>query len=209
MIKHNLRRAASVSIVLLTLLLVSAQLGRAAENALKPPTVDYSGDMITEASGTTRTSKVFHSGDKTRTEMQSPGHSSVSIMDRSKMEAINLDPAKKTYIKMDLSKLGVAQEPSAMNDFKTTLQGKETINGVETSKYLYEGTTNGADIKGAVWVTKDNIPVRNEGTVVTGGNSISVASHLDNLKVEKQDSTLFEVPAGYTAREMPGPRGRP
>ena len=207
MTRYNPRRAASVSSLVVILSLGSAQLGMADETVFKLPTVDYSADMVSESSGAARSAKVFHSGTKTRTELQSGGHAIVSIIDRGKMEAISIDPAKKSYIKIDLGKLGVGQDSAAMADYKPTLLGQETINGLATSKYAYEGTSSGDTIKGTVWLTKDSIPVRTESTVITGGQSVSATSHLDNLKVEKQDSALFEVPAGYTERQMPGPMG--
>ena len=98
-----------------------------------------------------------------------------------------------------------ADDAFAMDNYTTVLLGKEMVGGMQTSKYSYEGTTNGMQMKGTVWMTKDNIPVRNVATVVASGQTISVASHLENLKIEKLDPSLFKVPAGYAVRQTFGP----
>lgn len=181
----------------------------AADSAFNPPTVDYSADVVRESAGATQRMKIFRTKDRSRTEMLTGGRPMVAILDLTKKEVTNLDPEKKTYSRTDLGKLGVGGDPFASGDYKRTLQGKETIGGVETSKYLYEGTTGPANVKGTVWMTNDNIPLRNEAKIVVAGQTISSITHLENLKIGKLDPGLFEVPTDYTARQGPGPIGKP
>jgi hypothetical protein len=179
------------------------------DSTFAAPQVDYSADMIRDTAGATGAIKVFRTHDKSRTEVLARGHAMISIVDRAKKEAVNLDPERHVYTKMDLTQLGVADDPMSTNAYTRTLQGVEFVAGIETKKYSYVGTSSGTEMKGIVWLTSDNIPVRNIATVTISGQTISVASHLENLKVEKLDPNLFEVPAGYVLRETLAPaRGR-
>ena len=147
--------------------------------------------------------KGFRTPNKSRTEMAARCHAMISIVVRTTRVAITLDREKHTYFKMDLGQKD--DDAISMANYTTVLLGEEMVGGMQTSKYSYEGTTNGMQMKGTVWMTKYNIPVRNVATVVASGQTISVASHLENLKIEKLDPSLFEVPAGYAVRQTFGP----
>jgi len=201
-------RTLILSMLAIALPVVTATPGTAGDSTFALPTVDYSADMVRDTSGGPVAMKIFRTPDKSRTEMLSRGHAMISIVDRTKKEAISLDPEKHPYTKMDLSQSGKGEDPVSTGAYNVTLQGKEDVGGIETKKYSYEGTTNEIQMKGTVWMTGDNIPVRSLSTVVTAGQTISVRNHLENLKVQKLDPNLFEVPSGYALREMPGPGRR-
>ncbi len=80
--------------------------------------------------------------------------------------------------------------------------GKEVVNGASATKYRIHGTTReGHPFEGTMWMTKHEIPVR----VLSGQGTERVRMELSNLVVGPQDSSLFEIPAGYQRFELPAP----
>jgi hypothetical protein len=184
-------------------LLMASLLGRAADLAIKQPTVDYSADMVRESARGTRTSKVFYTPGHLRMENQLSGRGMTTIIDRENKKMINLDQKAKSYFEIDLAKMGVSDD-SLNGEYTKTFLGKETIDGIETSKYAYEGQTGDTHSKGTVWLTTDSIALRVQSTVDLAGQTYESTTHLENLKIEHQDPGLFTVPADYTLRQMPG-----
>ena len=190
-------------LLLPALLVLALRPSIGAESSMKPPAVDYSATMVRETSGRTSESKIFYSQNRVRSETVAGGHQRISIVDRDKHEMISLDPGTKTYFKMDLKGQADA-DPNDAPKYTPTLEGKEAIDGIETTKYSYAGTVQGMPYKGTTWVTKDNIALKTESSVEMNGQVIRTISLLKNLHVEKQEASLFELPAGYSAMAVPG-----
>ncbi|MBI3580888.1 MAG: DUF4412 domain-containing protein [Nitrospinae bacterium] len=145
--------------------------------------------MTTE--GMTMTSKVYHARDKERVEMMG----SVSITRRDKKVTWLLTPQAKSYMEVAIDENRLPPTERANVSMKEA--GSETINGFATTKYRFESNEKGHSAEGFVWVTKDGAPIRMEVSAEEKGKKVKMVSELKNLKVGKQDDSLFEIPAGY------------
>jgi hypothetical protein len=95
-----------------------------------------------------------------------------------------------------------SEDPLDM-DVQQTAVGDETVNGVKTTKYKVIATKkDGSKLGGFFWTTKDGITVKMDLLSKEGGKKMRVSSELTNLKIEKQDPKLFEIPPGYTKNDM-------
>ncbi len=163
------------------------------------PKVDYSADSTMETEGgMTMKSRIYHSPGKQRMEMGGAG-GSVSIIRKDKKVMWQL--MGNMYMEMPLNRPD-SQDPQDM-DVQQTAVGEETVNGVKTTKYKTIATMkDGKKFGGFFWVTKDNITVKMDLLYKEGDKKMRMANELTNLKVEKQDPKLFEIPPGYTKNDM-------
>jgi len=149
------------------------------------------------------TGKVYFSNDKERRELVTSGTNTVMIWRRDKGVTWQLIPNGRMYME---SRGGPdAHNPERkMRDGNVKLNklGSERVNGMATTKYKIEAVQkDGSRFDGHHWVTKENIPVRMEGTSANQRFQIDYT----NIQIGRQDPGLFEIPAGYERMpEMPG-----
>ncbi|MDO8356742.1 MAG: hypothetical protein Q7U76_10170 [Nitrospirota bacterium] len=160
---------------------------------------DYSADSTMEADGgMTMKSRVYHTSGKERMEMGGAG-GSVTIIRKDKKVMWQL--MGDMYMEMPLDQSN-ASDLSAM-DVEQTAVGEETINGIKTTKSKVIATKkDGSKFGGFFWTTKEGITVKMDLLSKEGDKKMRMASELTNLKIEKQDPALFEIPAGYTKNDM-------
>lgn len=100
-----------------------------------------------------------------------------------------------------------ASNASGMDAFDIVEQaevGQETINGLKTTKSKIVAVKKDGSGKfgGFFWTTKEGITVKMDMLSKEGDRKMRMTSELTNLKIEKQDPALFEIPAGYTKNDM-------
>jgi hypothetical protein len=171
--------------------------------AAPPPDVkvDYSADstMETEAAMTMK-SRIHHSLNKDRMEMGgSDGMVSIIRKDKKVIWQMMGD----MYMEMPMD----ASNASGMEAFDIVEQaevGQETINGIKTtkSKIVDVKKDGSGQFGGFSWTTKEGITVKMDMLSEEGDKKMRMTSELTNLKIEKQDPALFEIPAGYTKNDM-------
>jgi hypothetical protein len=167
--------------------------------SLPEPKVDYSADSTMETEGgMTMKSRVYHSPGKQRMEMGGAG-GNVTIIRRDKKVMWQL--MGNMYMEMSMDQL---ESPDLTSmDVEQSVVGDETVNGVQTTKYKMIATKkDGSKFGGFFWATKDGIPMKMDLLSKEGDRKMRMASELTNLKVEKQNPALFEIPAGYTKNDM-------
>jgi len=100
--------------------------------------------------------------------------------------------------------MGTKGEPDFREgNVKMTKVGTESVNGESTTKYKIESDDKqGGRFEGFMWMTKDNIVVKYEGSAVSQGRESSATMELSDLKRGKQDRKLFEIPPGYNVMPM-------
>lgn len=196
--------------------------GRAAADEFPMPKVDFSADSVTHLKGMNVpsqpgqppakdmdiTGKMYQSGDKVRQEVSMGGMQQIIINRRDKKMVWMIMPAQKTYMEFNADDPKMGKKEDFQNfwknhDAKLEKIGKEDVNGVETTHSkvsIASATPDGHGFSGEVWLTKDNVPMRMKTSPTSGGE---VVMELKNLKVGKQDPSLFEVPQGYNKMEMP------
>ncbi len=163
----------------------------------KPPppmSAEYSADMEMSADGKTQmTGKVYQSGKKQRMEMG--GSASITRLDKKVMW--QLMPKQKSYMEMAIPEQNIP--PTEKGDAEMTEMGSETVNGVSATKYKVVSKADGKKVESFIWFTKEGIMVKTEGR----HEGKTVGSELKNLKIGKQDESLFEIPPGYNSMGNP------
>ena len=171
--------------------------------------VDYSADLVMEsrtgpnAAPEAMTMKVYFSKGKQRSEILQGGLRTVVIMDLKDESSVVLMEKQKTYM-MVPSEQNSPTHMMHQEDLKMTKIGTETVNGVKAIKYKVENRDeDGGHFSGHYWLTADNVPVRMEGEDVNMGERSQIKVDYKNIKIGKQDPSLFTIPPGYTAMSMP------
>lgn len=192
----RLRNAGLLTCLLLVPLAVSAA---------PPPEVqvDYSADSTMETEGgMTMKSRIYHTVNKDRMEMGG-SDGMTSIIRKDKKVVWQLMGNMYMEMAMDASNTSA----SGMDAFDIVEQaevGQETINGIKTTKSKIVAVKKDGSGKfgGFFWATKEGITVKMDMLSKEGDKKIRMTSELTNLKIEKQDPALFEIPAGYTKNDM-------
>ncbi len=170
--------------------------------AAPPPEaqVDYSADSTMETEGgMTMKSRIYRTPGKERMEMGGAG-GSVTITRRDKHVRWQL--MGNMYLESTLDESS-SSDQEGLQIVEQTVVGDETINGVRTTKTKVKGIKkDGSKFGGFFWTTRQGITVKMEILSKEGDKTFRMASELTNLKIERQDPALFEVPAGYTKNEM-------
>jgi hypothetical protein len=171
--------------------------------AAQPPEVkvDYSADSTMETEGgMTMKSRVYHTADKERMEMGG-GEGMTTITRKDKKVVWQL--MGNMYMEMPMD----SSNTQGMEGFDIVEQsdvGQETINGIKTTKSKVVAVKKDGSGKfgGFFWTSKEGITVKMDLLSKEGEKKMRMASELTNLKIEKQDPALFEIPAGYTKNDM-------
>lgn len=184
-------------------LLACAMLVPLAVSAAPPPEVqvDYSADSTMETEdGVTMKSRIYHSLNKDRMEMGgSGGMITITRKDKKVIWQLMGD----MYMEMPLDD----SNASGMDAFDIVEQsevGQETVNGIKTTKSKIVAVKKDGSGKfgGFFWTTKEGITVKMDLLSKEGGKKSRMTKELTNLKIERQDPALFEIPAGYTKNDM-------
>lgn len=163
--------------------------------------VDYSADSTMETEGgMTVKGRVYHTVNKERMEMGgADGMTTITRKDKKVVWQLMGD----MYMEMPMD----SSNASGMDGFDIVEQseaGQETINGMKTTKSKVVAVKKDGSGKfgGFFWTTKEGITVKMDLLSKEGDKKIRMTSELTNLKIEKQDPALFEIPAGYTKNDM-------
>ena len=164
------------------------------------PRVDYSADSTMETEGgMTMKSRVYRTPGKERMEMGGAG-GSVTITRRDKKVRWQL--MGDMYMETSLDE-STSSDQDGMEIVEQTVVGEDTINGIKTTKSKVKAIKkDGSKFGGFFWTTKDGITVKMDLLSKEGDKTFRMASELSNLKIERQDPSLFEIPAGYTKNDM-------
>ena len=171
--------------------------------AAPPPEVkvDYSADSTMETEGgMTMKSRIYHTVAKDRMEMGG-SDGMVSIIRKDKKVVWQLMGNMYMEMPMDPS---TASGMDAFDIVEQTEVGPDTINGLKTTKSKIVAVKKDGSGKfgGFFWTTKEGITVKMDMLSKEGDKKMRMTSELTNVKLEKQDPALFEIPAGYTKNDM-------
>jgi hypothetical protein len=76
--------------------------------------------------------------------------------------------------------------------------GHEVVNGIPTTEYAVDETTPQGRAEGTLWLSRDDIPMRCEGTFIApNGHHSTLKWELTHVKIGPQPESLFEVPTGF------------
>ena len=173
------------------------------------PQTEYSADATIENEEGTMQQKVFVTPTKERKEtLTGAGDGAVQIFRYDSKVMWMLMPTQKMYMEHSM-----AGGPPKGNDpsqwsYEDTAVGEETLNGMKVTKYKTIATsTDGRKFGGFSWRTKEGINIKQDLLYKEGNDKKRMLTELNNLKIEKQDPKLFEIPDGFTKLDMGGMMG--
>jgi hypothetical protein len=170
--------------------------------------VEYSADEYMHTKQGTMKAKVYRAFNKERREQEIEGMEQITITRMDKKVMWILMTAEKMYMEMSLKES--KGKETDLRDYKVehSVIGEEVVNGVNTtkSKVILTGP-KGNKFDGLMWDTRDGIMVKMDAVSTEKGSKEKIKIELKNLKMEKQDTKLFEVPAGYKKMSMPSMPG--
>ena len=176
------------------------------------PQVEYSADSVLETADAKMQGHVNYTPTRERREMVMGrgGEKIFMIMREDKKVAWTLMPADKMYIETNINQAKSGTSPDASKyKMEHTEIGPETINGISTTKSKVVMTgPKGEKMEGFMWLSKENIMMKIDATASDKNNKTRFKTELSNLKIGKQDTKLFEIPAGYEKMSMPGMPGQ-
>lgn len=77
--------------------------------------------------------------------------------------------------------------------------GRESVNGIATTKYAIDETVPEGRATGALWLSADGIPMRLAGKFTAqNGKTSDVRWELKDVRIGPQPAVMFEAPAGYS-----------
>lgn len=77
--------------------------------------------------------------------------------------------------------------------------GKETVNGIATTKYAVDETVPEGHGVGAVWISADGIPMKLAGSFTKPNEKVvNLRWELTHVTLGSQPGSLFEAPKGFT-----------
>jgi len=167
--------------------------------------VEYSADSSMETADGVMNGTVYVAPGKERREYVQDGEKSVMIMRHDKKVMWMLQPEDKTYMEMKLSQGGGRKDDISAYKIDHTTVGPDTVNGIKTtkSKLIMIGP-KGDKLGGFMWATKEGIAVKMDAIAVDKNSKERFKTELKNLKIGRQDTSLFEIPADYSKMDMGG-----
>ncbi|MBI5970519.1 MAG: hypothetical protein HY884_05135 [Deltaproteobacteria bacterium] len=193
--------------VIAAFLTATAVYGYAQAGGMPESKAEYSAATSMETDDTTIKGKVFHTPNKERREMHTGGQKNIMIIRQDKKLTWMLMPNERMYME---SKMGSDKDSNKEMDASSMKieggdMGSETINGIATTKKkvvmkMQDGTAMG----GYVWMSKEGIAVKTDMVSKGSGHKMRMKTELSDLKVGRQDQSLFEIPAGYKPMSFGG-----
>jgi len=179
--------------------------------AFKPSNAEYSANVAIETKDGSFHTKVFNSASHERREMNAGGTNMIMIINKESKVMSMLMPDEGMYMEISGKSLmgNMAPKQPEMNDynFEQTEVGKETVNGVATTKYKMIMTNKAKPdekLGGFFWLSKEDILIKMDAISVDKKRKDRIKIDLTDLKVEKQSKSLFEIPSNLQKMSMPG-----
>lgn len=150
---------------------------------------DFSADIVSFSSEGTFAGKIYVSAEKSRMEM--PQAVTITRMDK-KVTWVFM-PGEKMYMEQPVDAHLAAGSTGKMDgEIERSVEGKETVNGMATTKYKVTYEVRGKSETVFQWIDETtHVPVK------TAAIDESWSSEFKNIQTGPQNQELFEIPAGY------------
>lgn len=166
-----------------------------AHDDLVLPKVDFSAIAIHEAGAFRSQETIHYTHGKLRID-RANGFSS-TILDLMTQSQVLL-MANHTYLVLPMDDELFRRYIARTTDMSGARKiGKERIEGLETTKYEF-GEDGALDAAGAYWLTSAGVMLKREYEDGVFGHNVHHLELMTHVMFEKQPSSLFVVPAGYT-----------
>jgi len=167
---------------------------------------DFSADMVQSMGNVQVKGKINISGAKARIETQMGPQKQVTIVRGEEGVVYVINPEGKFYSEMRVPKQKSAYDAEAAEKQLATMAkieklGSETVNGYLCDKTLFKFKDKKRGTM-TTWVSKKlAYPVKTETVSANGKFGIQ----LNNIKMGKQDASLFTVPKGFKKQTLQRP----
>ena len=119
-----------------------------------------------------------------------------------------LMPSEKMYMEHSMTGGQGQHNDRSQWTYEDTAMGEETLDGIKVTKYKTIATsTDGKKYGGFSWRTKEGINLKQDLLYKEGNEKKRMFTELKNVKIERQDPKLFEIPEGFTKFDMGGMMG--
>jgi len=176
------------------LLAISA--ARLMAETLGDPQVGFAAERVLVLNGKSYIGRMYNNPGEQRHEQALPSLKPVFILRSDSSIADILLPQLHTAVEFDLpSILKVLGQP----DLIGSPVGQEIVNGIATTKYQIDKTIPEGHLSGTLWLSRDGIPMRCDGSYTNRKGKVSTVHwELRHVQIGEQDARLFKVPADYS-----------
>jgi hypothetical protein len=162
---------------------------------LGDPTVGFSAERVLVFDGQRYVGRMWSMPGEQRHEQVLPAASPIFILRAGSAIGDLVLPGLHMVVEFALPRaLAVLSRPGLLG----RPAGEATVDGIATTRYAVDKTITEGRIEGALWLSRDGIPMRCDGRFVDlKGRVSTVHWELHRVKIGRQDAALFEVPRGY------------
>jgi hypothetical protein len=182
------------ALIALAMLLLPGTTVRSA--TLGNPQVGFTAERVLVFDGQSYVGRMWSMPGEQRHEQELPSVKPIFILRGDSSIGDVLLPQLHTAVEFDLpTVLALLGQPGLLGK----PAGRETVNGVATTRYAVDRDIPEGHLAGVLWLSGDGIPMRCDGSYTSRKGKVSkVHWELRDVKIGRQDASLFEVPAGYS-----------
>jgi hypothetical protein len=168
---------------------------RALAETLGNARVGFSAERTLIINGQSYVGKMWHMPGEQRHEQDLPALKPVFILRADSTIGDVILPQLHTVVEFALPKeLSLLSNPDLLRE----PVGRETVNGLATTKYAVTESSHTGRTTGSLWLSSDGIPMKWEAKFEASNHKVSTLYwELRHVKIGKQDAALFELPYGY------------
>jgi hypothetical protein len=180
----------------LTLSMLGLWAAQAPAATLGDPQIGFTAERVLVYDGKSYIGRMWNMPGEQRHEQELPSLNPVFILRADSAIADVLLPQLHTAVEFDLPKvLLLLGQP----DLLGKPVGSETVNGMATTKYEVDKDIPEGHLSGALWLSRDGIPMRCDGSYTSRKGKVSTVHwELRHVQIGEQDASLFEVPPDYS-----------
>lgn len=179
----------------IALAILPSPAARLAAETLGDPQVAFTAERALVLDGHTYIGRMWNEPGAQRHEQELPSLNPVFILRADSKVADILLPNLHTAVELELPNvLAVLGQPNLLG----RPVGQEIVNGIATTRYAVDRAIPDGHLSGALWLSRDGIPMRCDGSFTNRKGKVSTVHwELRHVQIGEQDAKLFEVPADY------------
>jgi hypothetical protein len=183
----------TLSFAILALILVLGPVGAA---TLGEEQIGFSADRALVIDGKSYLGKIWAMPGRERHEQAISGFRPIFLLRADNPLGEIVLPQLKTIVQFNLpQELHIFRSPA----LKKHPAGRESVNGIATTKYAIDETVPEGHAIGALWLSRDGIPMRLAGSFTKVSGKVStIRWELSHVKIGPQPAALFETPQGLS-----------
>jgi hypothetical protein len=199
-----MRTRLSITALLLAAALLAGPRPAAADPVPGPQTSYKAVELVEVQGGRSMQATVYRDGLRERREMHMEGQTVAIITRPADQELFMLMPGMNAAMKMKYDRAMRDLDSGDLQGFEADPVGRETVNGLDTTKYRIAGDNGrGTTFDGHAWVTDDGIRAKLAGTVsFSDGSSSPIRITLREVERGDQPNSLFTLPQGTRVMDM-------